>query len=199
MTMRRLRIVLWVLVAFAAAGTAGLLFAPKPGPPTAQPGEPYGKPFALIDHNGNPVTEAAFQGNPTAVFFGFTQCPEICPTTLFELNGWLENVDPGGNRISAYFVTVDPERDSVEALKNYVTAVSDRIIGITGDPADVTAMLRDYHVFFKKVPLDDGEYTMDHNASVFLLDSERRFVGTISYNEEADTAQAKLERLMESR
>ncbi len=193
--MRRLRIVLWVLVAFAAAGMAGLLFAPKPEPQTALPGEPLGKPFALTDHNGNAVTEAAFQGRPTVVFFGFTHCPEICPTTLYELNGWLETVDPAGERIAAYFVTVDPERDTAVVLKDYVTAISDRITGITGDPVAVAAMLKDYHVFFRKVPLDDGDYTMDHNASVFLLDAERRFVGTIGYGELAETAIAKLQRL----
>lgn len=194
--MRTLRIALWVVVAFATAGMVGLFLWPEPEPPAALPGEPFGKPFALIDHNGDRITEAAFEGKPAAVFFGFTHCPEICPTTLYELNGWLEKADPSGDQISAFFVTVDPERDDAAALKDYVTAISGRIVGITGDPASIATMLRDYHVYAKKIPLDDGDYTMDHNASVFLLDGKRRFVGTINYNEASDTALAKLQRLM---
>ena len=193
--MRTFRIILWALVAVAGLGIGALLVLPKDEAGLA-PGEPFGAPFALVDYNGQPITEAALRGHPTALFFGFTHCPEVCPTTLYELNGWMQKLGPGGDRLAAYFVTVDPERDTQDVLKDYVTAISDRIVGITGDPADVAAMLQAYHVYAKKVPLDDGDYTMDHTASIFLLDSGGRFVGTIAYREDPDVAVTKLKNLV---
>ncbi len=159
--------------------------------------EPFGDPFTLTDQNGDPITEQAFRGRPTAVFFGFTHCPEVCPTTLYELNGWLQQVDPDGGAIGAYFVSVDPQRDTPEVLGDYVSAVSDRIIGITGDPAKVEAMYKSFRVYARKVDTDDGSYTMDHTASVFLLDADGGFVGTIAYQENPETAVAKLQRLID--
>lgn len=193
--MRTFRIILWALVAVAGLGLGALLVTPREHAEQV-PGEPFGAPFTLSDHNGQPITEAVLQGHPTALFFGFTHCPEVCPTTLYELNGWIKELGPDGDRLAAYFVTVDPERDTTEILKDYVTAISDRIVGITGDPADVAEMLRDYHVYAKKVPLDDGDYTMDHTASIFLLDSGGRFVGTIAYREDPDVALTKLKNLV---
>ena len=92
----------------------------------------FGAPFTLVDQQGEPITEAAFRGRPSAVFFGFTHCPEVCPTTLFELDGWLKQLGNGGETIAAYFVTVDPDRDTAEIMDSYVSNVSDRITGITG-------------------------------------------------------------------
>ncbi len=195
--MRALRYVLWGAVAITALAMAVLLFGSEPERAALAPDEPFGTAFALTDHNGDPITETAFRGQPTAVFFGFTHCPEICPTTLYELNGWMAELGPEGEKLAAYFVTVDPERDTAGILREYVTAISDRIIGITGDPDDVAAMLKGYHVYSKKVPLDDGGYTMDHAAAIFLLDREGRFVGTISYSEDPENAKAKLKRLVE--
>jgi protein SCO1/2 len=194
--MRTLRYALWALVAVAGLLFGALLVIPDNEPGLA-PGESFGKPFALIDHNGEPITQAAFRGQPTAVFFGFTHCPEICPTTLYELNGWMEKLGPDGEALAAFFVSVDAERDTPDLLKQYVTAISGRIVGITGQPADVAAMLEGFHVYAKKVPLDDGDYTMDHTAAIFLLDSSGNFVGTIGYDEDPDNALAKLKRLVE--
>jgi protein SCO1/2 len=157
--------------------------------------QPYGAPFALTDQQGNEITEAAFRGHPSAVFFGFTHCPEICPTTLFEMDGWLKTIGDEGKDIRAYFVSVDPERDTPEILNNYVGNVSDRITGITGDPAKVQAMTKSFGIFSKKVDLDGGDYTMDHTASIILLDKSGDFAGTIAYGENPDTAIAKLKRL----
>jgi protein SCO1/2 len=113
--MKTIRLVLWVLVA-AMAVALGWLTYEWQRTENELAGKPYGVPFELVDQNGEPITEAAFRGRPTAVFFGFTHCPEICPTTLFELDGWLRQVDPDGGKIGAYFVTVDPERDTPELL-----------------------------------------------------------------------------------
>lgn len=159
-------------------------------------GEPYGAPFTLVDQNGAEITEAAFRGHPSAIFFGFTHCPEICPTTLFELNGWLDKIGDEGKDIHAYFVTVDPERDTVDVLKNYVSNVSNRIMGITGEPDKVHEMAKAFGIYFKKVDLDQGDYTMDHTASVLLLNANGDFAGTIAYGENPDTAIAKLKRLI---
>jgi protein SCO1/2 len=161
---------------------------------------PFGVPFELVAQNGQPITEKAFQDKPTALFFGFTHCPEVCPTTLFELNGWMHKVDPDGTRLNGFFVSVDPERDTPELLGQYVANVTDRVKGISGPPEKVIEMIKGFKVYAKKVPVDDknpgGDYTMDHSASVFLLDNGGRFAGTIAYGENPEIATKKLENLI---
>jgi len=158
-------------------------------------GQPYGGSFTLVDQKGAPITEAALRGHPSVVFFGFTHCPEVCPTTLFELAGWLKTMGDSGKNLNAYFVTVDPERDTPDIMNSYVGNFSDRITGITGDPAKVHAMAKAFGIYWKKVDTGDGDYTMDHTASVLLLNAKGEFAGTIAYGESADTAIAKLKRL----
>ncbi len=158
-------------------------------------GEPYGGSFALVDQKGAEITEAAFRGHPSAVFFGFTHCPEVCPTTLFELDGWLKQLGDEGKDIRAFFVTVDPARDLPATMDAYVGNISDRITGITGEPEKIAAMTKAFGIFSRKVDLEDGDYTMDHTASILLLDGGGDFAGTIAYGESADTAIAKLKRL----
>jgi protein SCO1/2 len=158
-------------------------------------GEAFGAPFTLVDQRGEEITEAAFRGQPTALFFGFTHCPEICPTTLFELDGWLAQLGPEGENIDAYFVSIDPERDTPEIMNAYVGNVSDRITGITGEPDKVAEMARAFSIYVRKVDLDGDDYTMDHTASILLLDETGDFAGTIAYGENPDTALAKLRRL----
>jgi protein SCO1 len=186
------RIVLATLLVLtcAAIGWAGYSYV------AATPkGQAFGAPFTLVSQYGSPITEKAFQGHPTMVFFGFTHCPEVCPTTLFEMSGWFKTLGADGEKIKAYFVTVDPERDTPELLKAYVSNVTDRVTGISGEPDKIAAMIKSFGVYAKKVPTDDGEYTMDHTASVFLLNSAGDFHGTIAYGENADTAVEKLRRL----
>jgi protein SCO1/2 len=158
-------------------------------------GEAFGAPFALTDQKGQPITEAAFRGHPSVVFFGFTHCPEVCPTTLFEMSGWLKRLGEEGKNIHAYFVSIDPERDTPEVMNTYVSNFSDRILGITGAPDKVHAMAKSFGIYWKKVDTGGGDYTMDHTASVLLLDPTGDFSGTIAYGESADTAIAKLKRL----
>lgn len=155
----------------------------------------FGEPFTLVDHNGDPITEAAFRGQPSAVFFGFTYCPDVCPTTLFEMDGWLNELGPEGENIRAYFVSVDPERDSPEILGRYIENVTDKVTGITGEPDDVAAMARSFGIYVRKVDLDNGDYTIDHTASILMIDSTGDFAGTIAYGENPDNAMAKLRRL----
>lgn len=196
--MKTVRIFLWAAVAIVAA-MLGWLTYEMTAKKEQIAGGPFGVPFELVSQSGQPITEKAFTGKPTALFFGFTHCPEVCPTTLFELNGWLQKADPDGTKLQAYFVSVDPERDTPEILGQYVGNVSKRITGISGPPDKVMEMVKGFRVYAKKVPVDEkdpkGDYTMDHTASVFLLDSTGRFTGTIAYGENTETAEKKLENL----
>ena len=155
----------------------------------------YGAPFELVDQKGQAITQADFRAQPSAVFFGFTHCPEVCPTTLFELDGWLKELGDEGRNVRAFFVSVDPERDTPEIMDQYVSNVSDRITGVTGDPADIAAMAKSFNIYSKKIETEGGDYTMDHTASVILLKKGGGFGGTIAYEENPDTAVAKLKRL----
>lgn len=197
--MKTVRVILWAAVVVMAGVLGWLTYqVTQSGQTIAE--APFGVPFQLVDQNGQPITEQAFRGKPTALFFGFTHCPEVCPTTLFELDGWLKTVDPDAKGLQAYFVTVDPERDTPEILGRYISNVTDRVKGIAGEPAKIADVVKGFRVYAKKVPLNeakpDGDYTMDHTASVFLLDAEGRFKGTIAYGENPDTAIKKLENLM---
>jgi protein SCO1/2 len=193
-----------VLIAVAAVMVAlgGWLWFTIGNQNTLVAEKPWGVPFTLVTADGKPVTEKQFQnGRPTALFFGFTHCPEICPTTVYELTGWMNTVDPDKSKLQAYFVTIDPRRDTPELLNTYLSNASDRIVGISGEPAKVETMARGFKVFFEKVPSDpkkpDGpDYTMNHSASVFLLDGAGRFVGTIDYGENPDVAVQKLKNLI---
>lgn len=199
--MKTFRIVISVLALIMAALFAWLWFAVGDQNKLVAE-EPWGVPFTLVAQGDQPITEKALRsGKPTALFFGFTHCPEICPTTVYELTGWMKTVDPDKSKIQAYFITVDPRRDTPELLNTYVTNASDRITAISGDPAKVEAMARGFRVMFEKVPSDpqnpDGpNYTMNHSASVFLLDGAGRFVGTIDYGENPDVAVQKLRNLI---
>lgn len=197
--MKSRNLIIWAAI-IIVAGLAGWMTIEFTKSRESMNEAPFGVPFALTDQDGKPITEAALQAQPTALFFGYTHCPDVCPTTLFELDGWLKKVDPDGNRMKAYFVTVDPERDTPEILRQYVSNVSERITGVSGDPAKVMDMVKGFRIYAKKVPIDEndptGDYTMDHTASVFLLNRGGRFKGTIAYGEDPDVAVKKLENLI---
>lgn len=197
--MKTFRTILWVAVVALAGVLVWLTVEMSKSRQELAEG-PFGVPFQLVAQDGQPVTEKAFQEKPTVLFFGFTHCPEVCPTTLFELNGWLRQVDPDGTKLNGFFVSVDPERDTPELLGQYISNVTDRVKGISGPPEKVNEMIKGFKVYAKKVPVDEkdpkGDYTMDHTASVFLLDNGGRFAGTIAYGENPDVAVKKLENLI---
>lgn len=192
--LRTLRILLWSLVALGLLGV-GTYFYLGQQKGAVQPLASIGGPFKLAATTGETIDSTALKGEPFAVFFGFTHCPEVCPTTLYELDGWLKALGPEGEAIRAYFVSIDPERDTPETLDLYVSNVSDRVTGITGEPDKVAAMAKSFAIYVRKVPLDGDDYTMDHTASVLLLGRRGDFFGTIAYGENAETAMAKLRRL----
>jgi protein SCO1/2 len=151
-----------------------------------------GGPFRLTDHEGRTVTDKDLKGRPFLVFFGFTHCPDVCPTALFEISEILRKLGPDGEKARALFITVDPERDTPQALKQYLSSFDPRIIGLTGDPAEIAAVVKAYRGQFRKVPLADGGYTMDHTAIVYLMGKDGRFVAPFSLKRTTDAAAAEL-------
>jgi protein SCO1/2 len=141
-----------------------------------------GGPFRLVDQDGRTVTDRDFLGAPHLVFFGFTHCPDICPTKLFELSEVLRATGDKGRRLRALFITVDPERDTPEALKSYLSSFDDRVVGLTGDPEAIQATVRAYRAFARKVPLKDNDYTMEHTALVYLMDRNGHFISSFNLN-----------------
>lgn len=196
-TLKIVRIVAWCAVAVVAGVLGWALLTGRGGNVGEQiAAASIGGPFSLVDQNGNTVTEASLKGHPSAMFFGYTFCPDVCPTTLADMTVWLKELGPDGDRLKVYFVTVDPERDTQAALAEYLTAFDPRITGLTGDRAKVDEMLEAFRVYSRKTGDDPEFYLMDHSSSVYLLDTEGRFVGTVDYEENPETALAKLKRLV---
>jgi protein SCO1/2 len=135
-----------------------------------------GGPFQLTDQAGQTVTDQNLKGKPTLIFFGFTHCPDVCPTSLFEISEVLKAMGKDADRVNAYFVSVDPERDTAAAMKDYLSSFDPHLKGLTGNPEAVAKVLSAYRVYSKKVPLKDGDYTMDHTALIYLMDRDGRFV-----------------------
>ena len=151
-----------------------------------------GSAFSLIDSDGAAITEAAFFGRPTVLFFGFTQCPEICPVSLFEISTLMDELGPEKRDLQAFFISVDPERDSPAVMGEYIAPFGENIRGITGPLSAIETLAQSWGVYIKKVPIDDGDYTVDHTASVFLVDRHGQFRGTIAYRENHQIALDKL-------
>ncbi|WP_237477999.1 SCO family protein [Lichenibacterium dinghuense] len=145
--------------------------AGAPGPAASG----IGGPFALVDGDGRPVTEASFAGEPTLVFFGYTHCPDVCPTTLDAISQTLTALGPD-KRVRALFVTLDPERDTPAVMKDYLSSFDPRIVGLTGSQAAVDKIAHEYRVYAKKVPTGDGGYSVDHTGVVYLMDGRGNFV-----------------------
>jgi protein SCO1/2 len=154
-----------------------------------------GGPFELVDQNGKTVTDRDLRGQPFLVFFGFTHCPDVCPTTLFEVSEVLRALGPDADKVNALFVTVDPERDTPDKLKEYLSSFDPHLTGLTGSPEAVAAMTKAYRVYVKKVPQAEG-YTMDHTAIVYLMDKEGRFVAPFSLKRQPADAAADLRKYL---
>lgn len=203
MLLRALRHALWVLIAVVVIGL-GVFVALREPAPTKTAGDParlepiagIGGPFDLVDQKGARYTQAELLGHPTLLFFGYTFCPDVCPTTLIEAEGWMKELGADADRIKVVFVTVDPERDTPEKLGEYLKSFDPRFVGLSGPRPEIDRIIKAYRVFARKVDGKDGEYTMDHTAAVYLLDPQGRFVGMINYQEEAAKALTKIRRLL---
>jgi protein SCO1/2 len=199
MTARNSRIL--VMAAAFLAGLAlcfgvVLIVAGRLSSPVAQQIAAIGGSFKLTNQDGQVVTDQDLKGYPFLVFFGFTHCPDVCPTTLFEVSEILRALGPDANRTRALFITVDPERDTPAVMKDYLSSFDPHVSGLTGDPEAIAAVAKAYRVYFKRVPLEQGGYTMDHTAIVYLMDKTGRFVSPFNVKRPIDTAAADLRRYL---
>jgi protein SCO1/2 len=182
---------------FAGANFGAMLrFSPTNFTARALAPAQIGGPFRLVDQNGVAVSDQDMKGKPFLVFFGFTHCPDVCPTTLFDVSEVLRSLGPDADRTGALFITVDPERDTASALKDYLSSFDPHLRGLTGDPGALAAVAKEYRVYYKKVPLDGGDYTMDHTAIVYLMDKDGRFVAPFSLKRKPDVAAAELRKYL---
>lgn len=148
--------------------------------------------FALINGDGEAVYMSDFSERPSAWFFGFTHCPDVCPTALAEMTAQLQALGDDADEIDMVFVTVDPDRDTREVMANYIGAFDERIIGITGAPAEIEKLARGFYIYFAKVPLENGDYTMDHTAGIMLRAANGEFLGTLDPHESNEVKLQKL-------
>ncbi|MDB5622508.1 MAG: hypothetical protein JWR39_1071 [Devosia sp.] len=192
--LRRFRIALWSLVAVVAvAATALYLFRP----PTRPLGV-TGQEFALQSTQGGTFTQNDLRGTPSLVFFGYTFCPDVCPTTLAETTAWRQQLGLTAEQLRIIFVTVDPERDTLETVKGYVEGFDPSIIGLVGDAAATEAAKAAFGAFSEITgEPNDPYYLVNHTALTFLIDANGSFDGTIAYGEAGETALAKVKRLVE--
>lgn len=206
MTLRTIRRAAWLgvvalcLVVGVVAGTS-ILQATKPEPDllaTSTRAIAIGSEFSLVDPEGRIRTWSEFRGRPVALFFGFTNCPDICPTTLGELSVHLAGLGSRGDELSVVLISADPARDTPQALAAYLQSFDPRIVGLTGSEEAVAKTFSDFNAFRKVVPLEGGDYTVDHTAGVFLFDREGGFAGTLDLHESQEVQRAKLERLLDA-
>jgi len=153
-----------------------------------------GGPFTLTDQDGRAFSDRDLAGKPYLVFFGFTHCPDVCPTTLFDVSEVMRNLGPDADKTAALFISVDPERDTPAVLKDYLSSFDPHVRGLTGEPAQLAAVFKEFRVYYKKVPLEGGDYTMDHSALVYLMDKGGRFVAPFSLKRAPEAAAADLRR-----
>jgi protein SCO1/2 len=195
----------YALLAIAFAGllvvAAGVLLAlamretPRGAAGTAL-ASAIGGPFHLIDQNGKPVSDADLKGKWQLVFFGYTHCPDTCPTALNEIALALDRLGMKRDEVEIVFITVDPERDTPDVLKSYVQSFDAPIIALTGSPDAVAQAAKAYRVFYAKHPRGDGDYDMDHSAVIYVMNPEGRFTATFTPDSSADAIVQRLQKLL---
>ncbi len=187
-----------IATAFAASLVVGLLvmfWAMGGVSKVAQPAA-IGGPFQLTDQSGKTVTDKNLKGKPTLIFFGYTHCPDVCPTSLFEISEVLRAMGKDADKVNAIFISVDPERDTQAAMKDYLSSFDPHLEGLSGDPADIAKVITSFRVYAKKVPTKDGDYTMDHTALIYLMDRDGRFVAPFNLKRSPEEAATELKRYL---
>ncbi|MEF9601257.1 SCO family protein [Paracoccus sp. PXZ] len=197
--LRPVRYALWALVVLALAGLGWFQFvAPRSGTIADAGTASLGRgDYRLAATDGTEFTQATLKGQPSAVFFGFTHCPDVCPTTLGDVASWQEELGEAGKDLRVFFVTVDPERDTVEALREYVSWVPG-VVGVSGTPEEVAKAIKAFRIYARKSPQEGSDYSMDHSSTMLLFDANGDYAGLIGYQEERERAMASLRRLLES-
>lgn len=193
--MRRVQLIIWGAAVFTAALLALFIayqhFGPSP-PATSQ----IGGPFRLASSNGGVVDSEDLAGKPYGVFFGFTHCPEVCPTTLYEVSSALTELGDEAKEFRLFFITVDPERDTPDFVQNYLANFDPRIEGLVPTMDELPGVAKSFRAFYEKVPTSDGEYTMNHTATVYLMDRQGQFAGTLGFDEASEMRITKLRKLV---
>ena len=160
-------------------------------------GADFGHDFELVDFNGKPRHLADFRGKVVVMFFGFTHCPDVCPTTLAEFNGALKQLGDAADRVQVLFVTVDPQRDTPDVLRGYVTAFNDHFLGLTGTPEQIAKVAKEYKIVYQKVPGSTPDnYSVDHSAGTYIYDEQGRLRLFASYGLGGDAIASDLAQLL---
>ncbi len=181
-----------VLSAIAMLVAGGLSIAPL----QAQKIGSSGGSFDLVDQNGKPFLSTSLVGLPYAIFFGFTHCPDVCPTTLVEMGNHLSALGPDADRLKVVFVTVDAARDTPEHLRTYLASFDTRIIGLTGSEAQIAEAAQGWDAHYNKFTESDGSITIVHSAYVYLMDADNRLAATLNFQEPEAEQLAKLKILL---
>ena len=199
----RARLIAFVIAGFLIGAIAGagvlLLATPQGGQPVQSSGAALiGGPFSLVGGDGKPVTDRDFRGRYMLIFFGFTHCPDICPAELQVVAQALEQLGDKAKKVVPIFITLDPERDTPEAMANYVKSFGPNFVGLTGSPEAIAAAAKAYRVAYSKVENKEsaGDYSVDHSALVYLMDPEGRYVTHFSYGTSADELAEKLNKIL---
>ena len=192
-----IRRIAWAAIAALAlaAGAVFLGFGPSGISPQAPLSATIGGPFTLITHKGERLSSESLKGKPFAIFFGFTYCPDVCPTSLLDMTNLIKDLGPDATKMNYLFVSVDHERDTAEQLKSYLSSFDPAIIGLTGTATEIADVTRKYRAIYEKVPTKDG-YTINHTATTYLMDRDGKFAGSLAYQEKAEIALTKLRRLI---
>ena len=185
-----------VLTLAAITGITGCSRGPATN--TAAEKNGPGGPFRLVDTKGRTVTDATLRGKPYAIFFGFTRCPDVCPTTMNRMALLHEKLGPVAGKMNIVFVSVDPEHDKREDIASFLSMFDAPVIGLTGDPAELARMEKAYAIYVEKVPLPSGDYTIDHSAQIILFDRDGQFVETMNSHAPMPQALAQLRRLIDA-
>ncbi|MCU0899070.1 MAG: SCO family protein [Cypionkella sp.] len=201
MSLRTLRIFLWSLVLIAGAG-ATWLFMPRTPAQILQAEAPVTDTLGQGDYRlqttaGTVFTQDSLKQKPSLVFFGFTHCPDVCPTTMGDIMGWKDDLGPLADDLNVWFITVDPERDTVETLTDYVSWLPGAV-GVTGTREETDKALAAFRIYARKAPTSDGSYSMDHSAYVMLFDDQGRYNQIFNYQEDPAQVAAKLRRFLEA-
>lgn len=197
--LKTFRMFVWMLVALVAGIGLFALFGPDRHATPAEPvnyGDTVGGSFSLTAPDGSTFTDQTLRGKPFAIFFGFTRCPDVCPTTLSRLAQLRKQLGEDGDKFEIVFVSVDPGFDSPEDIGRYVELFGTPIIGLTGSDEAIADVAKAYHAFYAKVPVEGGDYTIDHTAAVYLMDADGKLQSIIDYHENPETSLDKLERLV---
>ena len=155
----------------------------------------FDTPFNLTSHKGEKISEKILSSRPTIVFFGFTHCPEVCPTTLYEISSWIDEIKLSKEQIQVLFISLDPKRDTVQKLKEYLSNFDEIFKGLTGDENEIVKLANSWGIYRKIVSTDD-DYTIDHTSTIFLINQNFSLKGTIAYREHSDVAIAKIKNLI---